>query len=262
MELLLYIVFFSLLGGALSACIAFMLAKNDTRAHDVTVYLISFAAGTMLATVFFDLLPEASALSEAQGHSAENFFITVFVGLLFAFFIEGVIFQFLHSHHGVHDTETHHQDAISSATPWVISFGDSLHNFVDGVAIASAFFVNIPTGIVTTFAIAAHEIPQEIGDFTLMLRGGWSKQRALLLNLASALLSTLGAVLAWYFQSMIEPFVGWVLAFAAGLFIYIATSDLMPEILHLSRQEKLKKIIPPFVGGIAIIYTLVSFIPA
>ncbi len=187
-------------------------------------YLVSFSTGTLLGAAFFDLLPEA-----IEAGKVVSVLEVAFIGVLIGFVVEKLIHW--HHHHAAGEKEHHH--ALGALT----LVGDGIHNFFDGVAIAAAFLVDVPLGITTTIAIALHEIPQEIGDFGLLLYSGYSKARALLFNLFSAVTAVAGGVLFFFFSGAIEHFASYALAFTAGMFIYIAAADLLPE-LHKEKRAR------------------------
>ena len=221
---------------------ALFLYWERLTSQKVTLTLLSFAAGTMLAVSFLDLLPEALE-SAAEG---ANIFIPVLLGIVVFFFLERFVLWF-HHHDETHDM---HPSAV------LILLGDGLHNFIDGIAIAAAFLTNPGIGFATTLAIAAHEIPQEIADFSVLIHGGMEKTKALFFNFISGLTALVGAVLAFYF---LENLTGVLpLAFTAGMFIYIACSDLIPEMhQHASKQKSWTQFLP-FLLGIATIWILVA----
>ena len=138
--------------------------------------------------------------------------------------------------------------------------GDAVHNFLDGIAITVAFLTSFPLGVITAFATAAHEIPQEIGDFAVMLGSNWRKRKVLFWNIVAALMTTIGAILTFVFRDFIEPYTGYLLAVTAGMFIYISAADLIPEIHHTKRGEhdKPSHIIALFLIGIILIKVLVG----
>lgn len=215
----------SLIGGII-------LLAREKIAVKISHFLSAFAAGAMLATAFFDLLPEA--IEEAENLSVSvNIFFWAFVGFLIFFLLERSIHW---SHH--HQVEEKFGTRIGpkSVVPLII-IGDSVHNFIDGIIIASTFLVSIPLGIVTSFAVAAHEIPQEIGDFGILLHRGMKRGQVLWINVLSALVSIMGAILTFYFGKSIENLLPIFLAIAAGFFIYIAASDLIPEIHNEERRS-------------------------
>ncbi|MFH0714463.1 MAG: ZIP family metal transporter, partial [Candidatus Diapherotrites archaeon] len=200
---------------------------------------VSFAAGTMLSAAFFDVLPEAV---EAAGAQVLGFAL---LGIVAFFAIE----RFLHWHHFHHSGDVH-------AMSYLNMVGDSIHNFMDGAAIAVSFAASVPIGIATTIAIIAHEIPQELGDFAILLYGGFSKKKALAFNFLTALAALAGAVAAYFVVQYVQGVAPFLLAFAAGGFIYIATADLVPE---LHKERSAKKMVPQFVlflAGSALILAL------
>lgn len=166
--------------------------------------MVSFSVGILLATAFLHSLPEAF---EMPNSNPATLFAALLMGLLGFFLLEKVALL-RHSHHHEGDGHHHHQghDAeIAGSSGWTILVGDGLHNFVDGVLIAAAFMVNMQVGIFTALAIIAHEIPQEVGDFIVLLNAGFSKARALLYNLISSSLAVLGGVLAYFFFRACAP---------------------------------------------------------
>ncbi|OGE69146.1 hypothetical protein A3J21_01945 [Candidatus Daviesbacteria bacterium RIFCSPLOWO2_02_FULL_43_11] len=223
---------------------ALFLYWERLTSQKVTLTLLSFAAGTMLAVSFLDLLPEALE-SAAEG---ANIFIPVLLGIVVFFFLERFVLWF-HHHDETHDM---HPSAV------LILLGDGLHNFIDGIAIAAAFLTNPGIGFATTLAIAAHEIPQEIADFSVLIHGGMEKTKALFFNFISGLTALVGAVLAFYFLENLTGVLPLSLAFTAGMFIYIACSDLIPEMhQHASKQKSWTQFLP-FLLGIATIWILVA----
>jgi len=190
--------------------------------------LASFAAGSLLGATFFDLLPEAAHGSQ---DSNTDIFLWTLVGFLFFFLLE----RFLH---WFHHHDGHHGHMAEDAKPIIplIVVGDSIHNFIDGVAIATTFLISVPLGIVTTLAVAAHEIPQEIGDFALLLHKGVKKWNVLLINLFSAATSILGVLIVFTVGEKAEGILPILLSLTAGFFLYIAASDLIPEIHHENRK--------------------------
>lgn len=181
---------------------------------------VPFAAGALLAAAFLDLLPEALD----HGRPADIMKYTL-SGLVVFFVLERTLNWFHHHHE-----ETEHEHAIGRRNVSLIVIGDTVHNFIDGLAVGAAFLANPAIGLITTLAIAAHEIPKEIGDFGLMLTKGMSKRRVLMVNLVSAVATVVGAVLVYGFGDKVHVPLGALLAVTAGFFIYIATSDIIPTI--------------------------------
>lgn len=224
MTILLYILFFSFLGSIVSLLGGVLLLMREKFAIKTAHLLSAFAAGTLLGTAFFDLLPEA--LEAAEGQQSNIFFWT-FAGIAIFFLIE----RFIHHHN--HSKSKEERDTI---VPLIV-VGDTLHNFIDGVAMAATFLISVPLGIVTSLAVAIHEIPQEIGDFGLMLHKGVKKSKILLINFFSALAAMLGAVVTYWAKDDIEGLLPAVLGITSGFFIYIALSNLIPEI-HDNENQK------------------------
>jgi zinc and cadmium transporter len=203
----------------------------------------ALGAGSLLGAVMFDLLPEAVELTE-------HAFPIVLAGMLVFFVIE----RFIHWHH--HHHHQHHPEEEKKIHPFVYLnlIGDAVHNFIDGALIAGSFMVNTELGIVTTIAVVFHEIPQEISDFGLLIAGGMNRMKALAFNFLSALTAVVGALAAYVAGSLTELAEPFLVAFAAGGFLYIAAADLMPE---LHKQVKLSTSIAQFaslLAGIAVIW--------
>lgn len=203
---------------------------KEKLALRISHLLFSFAAGTLLGTAFFDLLPEAAS-NAADAPQNIDIFLWTLIGILTFFLIERFIHWF-HHHHEHPDSASSLQAAGPALKPTValITLGDGVHNFIDGVAIAASFLLNIPLGIVTSLAVAAHEIPQEIGDFSILLHKGVNRKKVLLLNLLSSAAAIAGAVLTFFMADFVTGLLPVFLAITAGFFIYIAASDLIPEI--------------------------------
>lgn len=200
--------------------------------------LVSFAAGTLLAGAFLHLIPEAN---EAVG-----FTMHIYLWVLGGFSALLALEQFLHWHHS-HSASSEQKKPVT----YMILLADALHNFVGGVAIAGSFLVSVRTGWITWLAAAAHEIPQEFGDFGILVHGGWSKRRALLANFISALTVIAGAAVAYLGSRAFDT--GYLLPFAAGNFIYIAASDLIPEIKHGHSMGQSALFFGVFILGILLI---------
>lgn len=232
LDILYYIIIFTLIGSVFSLIGGVFLLVKEKKTLKYSHFLAAFAAGTLLGTVFFDLLPEA--VEEAE-HIAEEFgiesniFLWTLIGILGFFLLERFIHWFHHHQHEFED------EPVKPTVPLII-LGDSVHNFIDGVVIAATFLVSIPLGIVTTLAVAAHEIPQEIGDFGILLHKGLRRKKVLLVNVLSALTALAGALITFWIGERIEPSIPILLSITAGFFIYIAASDLIPEIHHENRR--------------------------
>ena len=232
MSLIIWIILFSLLGGLLSvlAAAAFLIVPEAQR-NQLLPSLVSLAIGALLAAAFIGLIPHAASFEHVDMHELG---MTVLVGILLFFALEKmVLWRHGHAHddaHGhMHNCELSHTDiqqGKAKATAAMILIGDGIHNLVDGVVIGSAFMADVHLGIMTSLAVAAHEIPQELGDFVILLHSGMKPARALFFNLLSGLATVAGALLAWGFMS--TSWLPYALAIAAASFIYVAVADLIP----------------------------------
>jgi zinc and cadmium transporter len=205
-----------------------LLFKNKSL-DKVFFVLVSFATGSMLGAAFLDLMPEAIEKSSAGKASG-----SVLVGIIMFFLMEKFLYWY-HCHEGECDV---HQFTYLNL------FGDGLHNFLDGVIIAAAFLGSTSLGVITTLAIVLHEIPQELGDFGVLVYGGFSRTKALVCNFLTALTSVAGAVVAYFFLDKIEGLTPLMIGVAAGGFIYISCTDLIPE---LNKQRKVSSSIQQFI---------------
>ena len=216
--------------------------------------MVSLSVGIMLSTSLLHALPEAFE-SKADTHSL---FATLLAGLL-AFFLLEKLAILRHSHHHEGDGHQHHHGhdaAEAGKAGWMILVGDGLHNFTDGILIAAAFLADPKLGLVTGLAIVAHEIPQEIGDFIVLLNAGFSRRRAYLYNLICSLMAVVGGVLGYLTLERATDVIPYVLVFASSGFIYIAVSDLMPQ---MQRRASLRETIPQVLliaAGVAIVVFL------
>jgi zinc and cadmium transporter len=252
MSLITWIILFCLLGGLLSVlAAALFLVLRERLRNQLLPHLVSFATGTLLGAAFLGLLPHAMA----EIHTGDTHVIpmAVLLGLLGFFLLEKlVLWRHCHEDH----CEVHAPDssARKRSTGTLILIGDGLHNFLDGILIAGAFLTDIHLGVVTSMAVAAHEIPQEVGDFAVLLHSGYSRRRAFLYNVLSSLTTVIGGILAYVALQDLEQFLPYVLAVAASSFIYIAVADLIPT-LHqrVAGKEAFQQII--LIGtGILLIY--------
>lgn len=228
MSVLLWIVAASFVGGVLSVLCAALFALN-ARAHWVGG-LVSYAIGALLGAVFLEILPEAFKL----GSNYAAISGTILLGILLFFTLEKLLI-WRHCHHDhceAHEPADPHAHGRSGS---MIIVGNTFHNFVDGIIIAAAFLADVQLGIATALAIIAHEIPQEVGDFMILLHSGYSKSQALLLNLVSSFATLLGGVLAYFALESMQSVVPNLLALAAASMIYVAVADLIPG-LHKRTQ--------------------------
>lgn len=239
----------SFLGGIISVAAASMVAFRATAQW--VPMLVSYAIGALLGAAFLDIIPEAfTETKDIEGLAA-----TILLGILLFFVLEKLVL-WRHCHgeeceahapeHGhaphVHDRghDAHAHDHGRSGL--MITIGDTFHNFVDGILIAAAFIADFKLGVITALAIIAHEIPQEVGDFLILLHSGYSRKKALLLNLLSSLATLVGGVLAYYALGAMQDVVPYVLGLAAASMIYVAVADLIPGLhkrpeLHATAQQ-------------------------
>jgi len=241
-SLLILIIIFTAVGGVLSvmAAAVFLLLPDHRRAA-VLPHGISFAIGALLAVAFWGLIPEAFAQIKPEQFQALSG--TILAGVLGFFVLEKLlIWRHCHSGdceaHGDEDDHGHsHSHGMAKSAGALIILGDGIHNFVDGVLIAAAFLTDVHLGIVTSLAVAAHEIPQEVGDFAILLHSGYSKSKALFYNMLASLTTVLGGVLAYFGLEDLHDSLPYFLALAASSFIYIAVADLIPS-LHKKTDMK------------------------
>ncbi len=201
----------------------------------ILLILVAFSAGALIGGAFLHLLPEAILKAGLDSVAILNLFLS----LLFGFCLFFVLEQFIRWHH------CHATDHKIHPVSYLILVSDAVHNFIDGLVIAASFVIAFPVGVVTTLAIALHEIPQEIGDFGILVYGGFERSKALLLNFVSALTVVIGGIVGYALYAVIENSIVLLLPFAAGNFIYIASSDLIPEIKH---KESVKKSVTHFIA--------------
>ena len=272
MPLLLIIMLFAALGGIASAAFAvvFLWVREEHSAL-ILPHFVSFATGALLGAALLALLPEAMVGAGPAG--AHGIGLTLVAGLGVFFVIEKlVLWWHAHahedgaeastcpqhaddeSHTGQRHTPRHaHDHARARASGVLVLVGDSLHNALDGALIAAAFLGGAQLGVLTTFAVAAHEIPHRVGDFAILVQAGLSRSRALLLNLATGVASVLGAVVAYFGLRETQQALPYALAFAAAGFLYIAVAGLIPG-LHRRADPRTSALqVMLIAAGIAVI---------
>jgi zinc and cadmium transporter len=224
--ILLYIVLATLAGGLLSVVIAASLTVGLLAR--VVKSLVSLSAGVLLATALLNVLPEAFESSA----SPQSLFATLLAGLMFFFLLEKAeLYRHTHHHEGDGHHHHHHFDAQQAGRgAWSVLLGDSIHNFCDGVIIAAAFLTDVRLGVVTSLAIIAHEIPQEVGDYIVLLNAGLSRGKALLYNALSGLSAVVGGVIGYFVVGQWEALFPYLLVVASSSFIYVAVADLIPQL--------------------------------
>jgi zinc and cadmium transporter len=251
MHLLTWIVLFTAIGGALSALAAsvFLVVPDSVRSR-VLPHLVSFATGALLSAALLGLLPHA--IESAGVANTHEIGLTLLGGLLLFFVLEKMVLwrhchqdvcevhvhpephghahghQHAHAHDHQHNGLQNHQERRDAASATLILIGDGFHNVLDGVLIAAAFMTDVHLGVVTAIAVCAHEIPQEVGDLAILLNGGMSRLRALILNMLASITSVLGGVVAYFAMAQIQEVLPYAIAIAASSFLYIAVADLIP----------------------------------
>lgn len=214
---------------------------QEKKLKKLILPLVAFSAGALLGGAFLHMIPEALK----EGGAADGVFLSVLAGFLVFLLLE----EFIYWHH-CHRAPSEHKRPVGH----LILVADGLHNFLGGIAIGSAFLVDIKLGIIAWVVAAAHEIPQELGDFGILLHSGWERKKALIYNFISALTIVLGGVLVYFASGFID--IVYLLPFAAGNFIYIATSDLIPEIKHnVNRRQKMVHF-STLVAGIVLLWVI------
>ena len=236
---LLYIVAATFAGGLLSVVIAASLTV--TVLSKVVHHLVSLSTGVLLGTALLHVLPEAFESRVAPS----TLFLTLLAGLLFFFLLEKAEL-YRHGHHHESDHHHHHHGfdrQQAGRGGWSVLVGDSIHNFCDGIIIAAAFLTDTQLGVVTSAAIIAHEIPQEVGDYIVLLNAGLTRKKALLYNAASGLAAVAGGVLGYFVVGPWEQLFPYLLVVASSSFIYVAVADLIPQLQHrLPLRETLAQI--------------------
>jgi zinc and cadmium transporter len=249
--LLLRIMLFAAFGGIASAAVAVLfLWVPDERSARILPHFVSFATGALLGAALLALLPEA--MEGAAPGGAHRIGLTLLAGLGVFFVIEKLVLWW-HAHaHGQegHDEHAHSRERASGV---LVLVGDSVHNALDGVLIAAAFLNSTSLGMLTTFAVAAHEIPHRVGDFAILVQAGLSRQRAALFNLATGIASVIGAIVAYFALRRALGALPYALAFAAAGFLYIAVAGLIPG-LHRRADPRTSAIQVLLIGaGVAVV---------
>ena len=213
-----YMVLAIVVGSFISLAGGVALLRFKKRRQAALLLTMPFGAGALLAAAFFDLLPESF------GRASPRAMLLYCLGGFIVFFVLERCASWFHHHH---EHEHHVKNAQQRR---LIMFGDMTHNAIDGVAIGAAFLVSIPTGIITTLAVSAHEIPKELGTFALLLAKGWKDKTVVLANLATAVATVVAAVVVYGLGKDLGEFIAPLLALTSGFFIYVAASDIIPDI--------------------------------
>jgi zinc and cadmium transporter len=213
-----YMILAIIIGSVISLTGGALLLRFKKRREAALLLTMPFGAGALLAAAFFDLLPESFDLSDSRA-----MLLYCLGGFIFFFVLERCASWFHHHHE-------HDGHAQNARQRWLIVLGDMTHNAIDGVAIGAAFLVSIPTGVITTLAVSAHEIPKELGTFALLLQRGWKDKTVVIANVATAFATIATASVVFLIGTDIDEFVAPLLAITAGFFIYVAASDIIPDI--------------------------------
>ena len=252
-----YVIAATFLGGLLSVVVAASLTIGVlTR---VVHHLVSLSAGVLLATALLDVLPEAfSAKAPPQA-----LFATLLGGLLFFFLLEKAEL-YRHTHHHEGDEHHHHHGfdrQQAGRGGWSVILGDSIHNFCDGIIIAAAFLSDVRIGVVTSLAIIAHEIPQEVGDYIVLLNAGFSRARALFFNALSGLAAVAGGVIGYFVVGPWQAAFPYLLVVASSSFIYVAVADLIPQLQHRLTLKETASQLLWLVAGLCLVVLATSQLP-
>lgn len=243
-----FLLLLATIGSVVSLAGGFLLLVNIKLASKLAKFSGPFAAGALIVAVFFDLLPEAISYSE---RSAEYILGWTLVGVAIFFILERRL-RWFHHHH------EHGADGASRTLPLMLIVGDTVHNAIDGAAIAFAYLANPALGVVTTIAVSFHEIPQEIGDFGLLLKFGWGRKKIVLANVISALATVIMATFVYFAGSGHLALVAPALALSAGMLLYIALSDILPTVHEKQPSRKwLDSANLLFVSGMVVVYLAV-----
>ena len=229
----------------------FTLSLREKTLHSILFFLIAFSAGTILGAALFDLLPEAVALVDES-----VVFIYIASGYVIFFVLERFIYWY-HGHGHAEDIESMEDErTMTKDFAYLNLLGDGIHNFIDGMIIAASFTVGIHVGIATTIAVIFHELPQEMGDYGILIYAGFDKTRALILNFAASLSVVLGGLFAVFYLEAVDALSGFLIAFSAGAFLYLAASELIPELQEEKDFSRSFMQFAVFLLGLAVIWYL------
>lgn len=242
------LIFYSLVGGVFSLVGGFILLTRVNIAKKIITPLLAFAAGAFLGVTFLDILPEAVE----QASEPRNIFLALLIGFI-SFFILERLLMFFHVEKNGHEHSDH-----TEFLPFMLILGDCIHNFLDGILIALAYLANPLLGLTTALGVAAHEIPQEIGDASVLLSQGWTKKRIILSNILQSLFTVPGVLVGYYTGNILEAYLPYMLASAGGVFLYIAASDLIPEIHHKANHHHFYRVVIPLLASVIIVGYLVE----
>ena len=246
MQIWLYAILSVVVVSLISLVGIFAIPFDREKLNKILIYIVSFSAGTLLGDAFVHLIPEAYEIGNTIFIS-----LSILSGIVLFFILE----KFVHWRHCHEVACDNHPHPFS----YVILVGDTVHNFIDGLIIGASYLVSIPVGIATTIAVVFHEIPQEVGDFGSLVYGGFSQKKALLLNFMTALAAILGTILVLIFSN-VSNLTGFLIPFAAGGFIYVALSDLVPELhKHTEIKKSFWQLVTFILGILLMMILLVIF---
>jgi len=243
------LVLFALIGGVASLSGGLLLLWRPSLTKKLITPLISFGTGAFLGAAFLDLLPEAVEATE----EAHPVFIAALAGFVAFFVFERLVMRFIKG-----KSEGHEHSEHTEPLAYLLIIGDSLHNLLDGIVIAIAYAANPVLGLPAALAIAAHEVPQEIGDFSVMLHLGWKRGKVIAVNVMQSLMILPGMLIGQVLGQVLEPQLPMLLGVTAGIFIYIGASDLVPELHHHAGHKRVVSVVAPMVASIVMIYWLVT----
>ncbi|MBA7602635.1 Zinc transporter ZupT [subsurface metagenome] len=232
----------------------FTMSLNEERLHSILFFLLAFSAGSIFGAAIFELLPEAVELVEGR-----VVFLYIAFGYLAFYFLERFIYWY-HGH-GHHEDMEEFEAEETRGFAYLNLLGDGIHNFIDGMVIAASYAVSFQVGLVATIAVIFHELPQEMGDYGILIYAGFDRVRALTLNFVVALSVVGGGVFATFFLETVEALSGLLISFSAGAFLYLAASELVPELQHERdfRRSLIQFVV--FIMGMALIYSLGLIFP-
>ncbi len=221
-----YMILAIILGSIISLLGGVILLRFKKRREVALLLTMPFGAGALLAAAFFDLLPESFGLGKPR-----DMLLYMLSGFVFFFVLERCASWFHHHHE--HDVAS---EGRNSRQRWLIVAGDIMHNAIDGLAIGASFLVSVPTGIITTLAVSAHEIPKELGTFALLLSKGWRDKTVVIANISTAVATVVTAIIVYSLGKDLGTSVGPMLALTSGFFVYVAASDIIPDIHEQPRK--------------------------
>jgi len=255
----LYTIIATFLISLLSLIGIFTLSLSEKRLHRILNFLIAYSAGTILGAALFDLMPEAVELVDEH-----IVFPIIAFGFVFFLFLERGLYWY-HGHGHTHEFPAHGHEENSNEVTRSFAFlniiGDFVHNFIDGMIIAASFINGVTVGVAASIAVAFHELPQEMGDYGILVYAGIDKRRALWYNFAAALSIVVGGVFGSFFIAMVEELSGWMIAFSAGAFLFLSASELIPEINDENDWKKSLVYIFFLLLGMFTIYSLGFIFP-